>query len=79
MFLLNKQFVSWIGIAFVIAVPVSWLFLNQWLEHFVYHTEIFVFHFLLGGLSVLFITLLTVSWHTYKAASGNPVKVLRSE
>ena len=79
MFLLNKQFVSWIGIAFVIAVPVSWLFLNQWLEHFVYHTEISVFHFLLGGLSVLFITLLTVSWHTYKAASGNPVKVLRSE
>ncbi len=79
MFLLNKQFVGWIGIAFVIAVPVSWLFLNQWLEHFAYHTEISVFHFLLGGLSVLFITLLTVSWHTYKAASGNPVKVLRSE
>lgn len=79
MFLLNKQFVGWIGIAFVIAVPVSWLFLNQWLEHFAYHTDISVFHFLLGGLSVLFITLLTVSWHTYKAASGNPVKVLRSE
>ena len=79
MFLLNKQFVGWIGIAFVIAVPVSWLFLNQWLEHFAYHTEISVFHFLLGGFSVLFITLLTVSWHTYKAASGNPVKVLRSE
>ncbi len=79
MFLLNKQFVGWIGIAFVIAVPVSWLFLNQWLEHFAYHTDISVFHFLLGGLSVLFITLLTVSWHTYKAASGNPVKVLRNE
>lgn len=79
MFLLNKQFVGWIGIAFVIAVPVSWLFLNRWLEHFAYHTEISVFHFLLGGISVLFITLLTVSWHTYKAASGNPVKVLRSE
>ena len=79
MFLLNKQFVGWIGIAFVIAVPVSWLFLNQWLEHFAYHTDISVFHFLLGGISVLFITLLTVSWHTYKAASSNPVKVLRSE
>lgn len=79
MLLLNKQFVIWIGIAFVIAIPITWLLLNRWLENFVYHTDISVFHFLLGGITVLFITLLTVSWHTYKAASGNPVKVLRSE
>ncbi len=79
MFSLNRQFAGWIAIAFIVAVPVSWLFLKQWLEQFVHRTDMSVFHFLLGGLSVLFITLLTVSWHTYKAASGNPVKVLRSE
>lgn len=78
-FLLNRQFLTWIGIAFAIAVPVTWLFLNRWLEQFAHHTEISVFHFFLGGIIVLFITLLTVSWHTYKAASDNPVKVLRSE
>ena len=79
MYLLNKQFVGWIGIAFVIAVPISWLLLNRWLENFVYHTDISVFHFLLSGIIVLFITLLTVSWHTYKAASGNPVDSLKAE
>ncbi|WP_455639108.1 ABC transporter permease [Parabacteroides sp.] len=79
MLLLNKQFVTWIGIAFVIAVPLAWLFLNRWLEHFAHHTEMSVSHCLLGGISVLFITLLTVSWHSYKAASGNLVNVLKSE
>lgn len=79
MFLLNKQFIGWIAIAFLIAVPVSWLFLQSWLEHFAHHTDMSVYHFLIGGISVLFITLLTVSWHTYRAASGNPVNVLRSE
>ena len=79
MLLLNKQFIGWIGIAFVIAIPIAWLFLNRWLEQFPYHTDMSVFHFLLGGITVLFITLLTVSWHTYNAASGNPVNVLKSE
>lgn len=79
MLLLNRQFVNWIGIAFVIAVPLSWLFLNRWLEHFAYHIEMSVFHFLLGGIIVLLVTLLTVSWHTYRAASGNPVKSLKND
>lgn len=43
MLLLNKQFVIWIGIAFVIAIPITWLLLNRWLENFVYHTDISVF------------------------------------
>lgn len=79
MLLLNRQFVNWIGTAFMIAVPLSWLFLNRWLEHFAYHIEMSVFHFLLGGIIVLLVTLLTVSWHTYRAASGNPVKSLKND
>lgn len=79
MLLLNRQFISWTGIAFLIAVPLTWLLLDHWLANFVYHTDMSIGIYLLSGLFVLFITLLTVSWHTYRAASGNPVNVLRSE
>lgn len=77
--LLNKQFLTWIGIAFIISVPVSWFLLNRWLEGFVYRTEISVLAFLLALLIVIAIALSTVSWHSYKAASRNPVKALRNE
>ena len=79
MLLLNRQFISWIGISFIIAIPITWLLLNRWLENFAYHTDMSIGIYLASGLFVLLITLLTVSWHSYKAASGNPVKVLRSE
>lgn len=79
MIMLNRQFVGWICMAFVIAVPITWLLLDRWLENFVYHTHISPVVYLLSGLFVLLITLFTVSWHSYKAASGNPVNILRSE
>lgn len=79
MLLLNRRFITWIGIAFIIAIPVTWLLLNRWLENFVYRTDMSVGIYLVSGLFVLLITLLTVSWHSYRAASGNPVNVLRSE
>ena len=79
MLLLNRQFIAWIGSAFIIAIPITWLLLNRWLENFVYRTDISLGIYLISGLFVLFITLLTVCWHSYKAASANPVKVLRSE
>ena len=77
--LLNKQFIVWIGIAFLISVPVSWLLLNRWLQGFAYRTEISAGVFVLALLAVTGIALLTVSWHSYKAAKGNPVKALRNE
>ena len=79
MLLLNRQFINWISIAFIIAIPVTWLLMNRWLESFVYRTDIGIGVYLTGGLFVLLITLLTVSWHSYKAASSNPVNVLKSE
>lgn len=79
MLLLNRQFVAWIGIAFLIAIPISWLLMNRWLENFVYRTDMSIGIYLASGAFVLFITLLTVSWHSYRAASGNPVNILRSE
>lgn len=79
MLLLNRQFIHWTGIAFVIAIPITWLLLNRWLESFVYRTDMSVGIYLISGVFVLLITLLTVSWHSYKAASSNPVRILRSE
>lgn len=79
MLLLNRQFFIWIGTAFVIAVPVAWLLMNYWLESFVYRTETTCSAYLLSGAIALFVTLLTVSWHSYRAASGNPVDSLKAE
>lgn len=79
LFLLIRQFIKWIAIAFAIATPLSWILLNRWLENFANRVSISPLHFLSGGAIVLTITLLTVGWHSYRAASGNPVKSLRRE
>jgi hypothetical protein len=77
--LLNREFVVWAGIAFLFAVPAAWIMLNRWLESFVYRTKLSPWLCFLAGLIVLLIALLTVCRHSYRAASGNPVNVLRSE
>jgi ABC-type antimicrobial peptide transport system permease subunit len=79
MLLLNRRFVAWIAVAFAIASPIAWFFLHRWLESYVYRVEINPATFLLAGLLVLLITLLTVSYHSYRASSTNPVKALKSE
>lgn len=77
--LLTRQFIGWICIAFIIAVPFTWYALQHWLENFVVRTEVSFIHLVLAGAIVTIITLLTVSWHSYRAATSNPVKSLRSE
>ena len=77
--LLTRQFLVWIAIAFVIAVPCTWYALERWLEGFVQRVTVSPVHFLLAAAIVTAVTLLTVGWHSYKAASGNPVKSLRAE
>ncbi|MDD2436473.1 MAG: ABC transporter permease [Massilibacteroides sp.] len=77
--LLNRRFILWIGIAFLIASPVTWILLNRWLQNFVFRTDISAEIFLIALLVVSAISLFTVSWHSYKAASGNPVNALRDE
>jgi len=77
--LLNKDFVKWIGIAFIIAIPLAWYAMNKWLEGFAYKTTLSWWIFALAGLSALVIALLTVSWQSFKAATNNPVEALRDE
>lgn len=77
--LLNKDFVKWVAIAFVIATPVAWYAMNMWLQNFAYKTELSWWIFALAGLLALGIALLTVSFQSWKAATRNPVEALRYE
>lgn len=77
--LLSKDFVRLVAIAFLIATPISWFFLHQWLQDFAYRTELSWWIFPLAGLVTLLIALITVGVQTLRAALANPVKSLRSE
>ena len=79
MTMLNKDFVKWVAIAFVIATPVAWYAMHKWLENFAYKTELSWWIFALAGMMALGIALITVSWQSWKAATRNPVEALRYE
>jgi putative ABC transport system permease protein len=77
--LLSKEFVVLVSISLLVAMPVTWYYLQQWLLTYHYHTEISWWVFVVAGSGVLVITLFTVSFHGVRAAVANPVKSLRSE
>lgn len=77
--MMSGEFVRLVLLAFVIAVPLSWFFINKWLEGFKYKTSADPFVFILAGSAALFIALLTISFESIRAASGNPVNALRNE
>ena len=77
--MLNKDFVKWVAIAFVIATPIAYYTMNKWLESYAYKTELSWWIFALAGLLALGIALLTVSLQSWKAARRNPVEALRYE
>ena len=79
MFLLNKDFIRWVVIAFVIACPIAWLAMHKWLENFAFKTNLSWWVFALAGALALIIALLTVSFQSYKAATSNPVEALKYE
>ena len=77
--MLSKDFVVLVVISCIIAIPISYYFMNSWLQKYEYHIEISWWIFLVTGVGALFITLLTVSFQAVKAALMNPVNSLRSE
>ncbi len=77
--LVSKDFLWLIGIAFIIAVPVSYWAMHVWLQDFAYRIPISWFVFLMGGLLAIMIAILTISFQAIKAARANPVKSLKSE
>ena len=77
--MLNKDFVKWVVIAFVIAVPIAWYVMKTWLQNFVYKIDLSWWIFALAGILALLIALITVSFQTFKVARRNPVEALRYE
>lgn len=77
--LVNKEFTRLVAIAFLIAAPVAWYIMSQWLQDFAYRIDLGLGLFLLAGLAALVIAWLTVSYQSVKATLVNPVDSLRSE
>ena len=77
--LLSGDFLMLVIIAFILASPAAWYFMNQWLQDFAYRIQINWWIFLLAGTIAVIIALLTISTQAVKAAIANPVKALRSE
>lgn len=77
--MLNKDYMKWVLYAFILAFPVSYFSVSNWLESFAYKTAISWWVFALSGIIVLVIAMLTVSFLTFKSARKNPVESLRYE
>lgn len=79
MSLLNKDFLRWVLIAFIIAAPVSFYIMDKWLQNFAYKAPLSWWIFACAGLIATVIALLTISWQSFNAAVKNPVESLRYE
>lgn len=77
--LLNKNILIQFFISFIIAIPISYIIIIEWLEGFAYKTPVYWWIFLLGGVIVFIITLVNVSGQSYRSATANPTKALKKE
>lgn len=77
--MLSTDFLKLIAISLIVAFPVSWWLMNNWLQSFAYRVNISPWVFVFAALAVIIITLLTISYQSVKAALANPVKSLRTE
>ncbi len=78
-YLLSKEFLALIGIAFVISVPLGYFIMNQWLQDFAYRIELGASVFIASGFIAILIALVTISFQSINAALKDPVKTLRYE
>ena len=77
--LLSKEILILIFIANLLAWPIAWYFMNEWLSGFAYHIEMNIFTYLIAGMLALVITLITIGSQTMKAALTNPATILRND
>ncbi len=78
-FLLSKEFTKWVLIANLVAWPLGYLFMKQWLHNFSYRIDLGVWTFIISAGLALLIALATVSYQSVKAALANPVDALKCE
>ncbi len=77
--MITKDFILLVLLAFIIAAPIAWFAMNQWLQNFAYRTGISWWIFVLAGASMILIALFTLAFQTIRVAVANPVKSLRTE
>lgn len=77
--LLSKDFLKLVVVAFFIATPLAYYAMQHWLSNFAYHVEIKWWVFVLAGMSMIGIAILTVSFQSIKAAVANPIDALKNE
>jgi putative ABC transport system permease protein len=77
--MLSKDIVKLVLLAAIIATPIAWFAMNNWLQNFAYRTNISWWLFLIAVITALMIALITISFQSIKAAIANPVKSLRTE
>ena len=77
--MLNKNFIKWVAIAFVIATPLAWYVMHNWLKNFAYRTNLSWWIFLLAGSGALLIALITITWQSWNTSIRNPIESLRYE
>ena len=77
--LISKDFLKLVMIAFMVAAPLAWWFMNEWLQDYPYRIQIQWSVFVITGIAIIIIALITVSFQAIKAAITNPVKSLRTE
>lgn len=79
MLIMSKGFLVLVGVGFLIAAPLAYFFMDNWLGDFEYRVQISAIVFVIAGAASLLITIMTVGYHSIRAASANPVKSLRYE
>ena len=77
--MLTADFLKMVSFAFLISIPVAWYAMHQWIQNFAYRIDLSWWLFIISGLLVLLIALITVSFQSIKAAIANPAKSLRTE
>jgi ABC-type antimicrobial peptide transport system permease subunit len=77
--LLSKDFLLLVGISILIATPIAYYFMSDWIERFSYRANIGATVFILAGIGAIVLTIITVSFQAIKAAVANPVNSLKTE
>ena len=76
---LIMHYVKLVALAFLIAIPVSWLLMHAWLQDYLYHIDLYWWIFAIACLLTLTVSTLTVLWQSIRAADTSPVDALRKE
>ena len=77
--LISKEFVKWVIVAGLVACPLAWYAMNEWLQQFANQVDIgYIVFFIAAGIALI-ISLITISTQSIKAATANPIKSLRYE